>query len=185
MRFTNYLPAGCLLLAIATSPARADSCQDLREFGDTLRWAIPVTALGVTALKRDKQGAVQFGKTALLTGAGTGFFKYVGDKTRPDARTSRESFVSGHVSGATMGAAFMYTRYGKAWGIPAYALAALTAIRDIRENTRVLGGISRDLQDIKSAMGQQQVDGLPAARTRATPGQAGAPGSADRGNAAD
>lgn len=65
------------------------------------------------------------------------------------------------------------------------ALAALTAIRDIRENTRVLGEISRDLQDIKSAMGQQQVTGLPAARNRATPGQAGAPGSADRGNAAD
>ena len=127
LRFTGYFLVGCLLTSFAAAPVRADSCQDLRDFGDTLRWAIPVTALGLTALKRDKQGAVQFGKTAVLTGAATGFFKYVGDKTRPDARTSRESFVSGHVSGATMGAAFMYTRYGKAWGIPAYALAALTA----------------------------------------------------------
>ncbi len=81
----------------------------------------------MTALKRDAQGAIQFGKTAVLTGAGTGLFKAIGDKTRPDARTSRESFVSGHVSGATMGAAFIYTRYGKAWGIPAYGLAILTA----------------------------------------------------------
>ena len=115
------------MLSVLASTANAQSCQDWRDVGDTLRWAIPVSALGLTALKRDAEGAVQLIKTSVLTGAGTGFFKYVGEKTRPDANTSRESFVSGHVSGATMGAAFMYTRYGKAWGIPAYGLAMLTA----------------------------------------------------------
>jgi membrane-associated phospholipid phosphatase len=145
MRFINYLLAGCLLLAISAPPARADSCQDLRDLGDTLRWAIPVTALGLTGLKRDGQGAVQMTKTAVLTGAWTGTFKAIGDKTRPDARTSRESFVSGHVSGATMGAAFMYTRYGKAWGIPAYGLAMLTAYSRVCSSKHfaddVLGGM--------------------------------------------
>ena len=145
MRFINHLFAGCILLSFVASPARAATCQDLRDLGDTLRWAIPVTAAGLTALKRDKQGAVQFGKTAVLTGAATGFFKYVGDKTRPDARTSRESFVSGHVSGATMGAAFMYTRYGKGWGIPAYGLAILTAYSRVCAQKHfaddVLGGV--------------------------------------------
>jgi chromosome segregation ATPase len=47
------------------------------------------------------------------------------------------------------------------------ALAALTATLDIRENTRVLGEISRDLQDIKSAMEQQQVDSQPVDRGNA------------------
>ena len=64
------------------------------------------------------------------------------------------------------------------------AMAALTATRDIRENTRVLGGISSDLQEIKSAMQQQQVDGPPPAWTRDATGQAGAPGSTLRGNPA-
>lgn len=123
---SNRLALGFAILSFAGT-GHAQSCQDLRDFGDILRWAIPATALGLTGLKRDAQGAVQFSKTAVITGAGTGLFKAIGDKTRPDARTSRESFVSGHVSGATMGAAFIYTRYGKAWGIPAYGLAALTA----------------------------------------------------------
>jgi len=130
MRSNRHLPLLWLVALPAllfAGAARAQSCQDLRDLGDTLRWAIPAAALGVSGLKRDGQGAVQFAKTAVFTGAGTGFFKYVGDKTRPDARTSRESFVSGHVSGATMGAAYLYTRYGKAWGIPAYALSMLTA----------------------------------------------------------
>jgi chromosome segregation ATPase len=47
------------------------------------------------------------------------------------------------------------------------ALAALMATRDIRENTRVVGEISRDLQDIKSAMQQQQVDSQPVDRGNA------------------
>ena len=41
------------------------------------------------------------------------------------------------------------------------------ATRDIRENTRVLGDISRDLQDIKSAVQQQQVDSPPVDRANA------------------
>jgi chromosome segregation ATPase len=64
------------------------------------------------------------------------------------------------------------------------ALAALTATRDIRDNSRVLGEISRDLQDIKSAMEQQQADGPPAAGSRDMPGLGGTPGSTVGGNAA-
>ena len=46
-------------------------------------------------------------------------------------------------------------------------LAALMATRDIRENTRVLAEIRRDLQDIKSAVQQQQVDSPPVDRGNA------------------
>lgn len=107
--------------------AHAQKCQDLRDLGDTLTWAIPATALGITALKKDREGAYQWGKTAVYTGAGVGLFKEIGDKTRPDAGTSRQSFVSGHSAGGFIGASYLYTRYGKAYGIPAYGLAILTA----------------------------------------------------------
>ncbi len=114
------------LLALAGT-SHAQSCQDLRDTGDTLTWALPVAALGLTALKKDREGALQWAKTAVYTGATVGFFKEVGDKTRPDANTSRQSFVSGHSAGGFIGASYLYTRYGKGYGIPAYGLAILTA----------------------------------------------------------
>ena len=109
------------------SGAQAASCDDLRDAGDTLTWAIPVSAMALTAFKRDKRGGGQLAKTVVYTGAGAGMFKQIGDKTRPEARESRQSFVSGHSAGAFMGASYLYTRYGKGWGVPAYGLAILTA----------------------------------------------------------
>jgi len=115
-----------MLWSVSGSPAQALSCQDYRDIGDVLRYALPAAAYGMTALNRDGQGAVMYTKTLALTGAATGFFKTVGGKHRPDAGTSEQSFVSGHASAAVSGAAFIYTRYGKALGIPAYLLAGLT-----------------------------------------------------------
>ncbi len=115
------------VMALTSQPARALSCQDLRDAGDVLRYALPVWAYAMTAGYKDGRGAFQYTKTLVFTGMGTGILKTIGDKSRPRAQTSTESFVSGHVSSAMSGAAFIYTRYGKAFGIPAYLLAGLTA----------------------------------------------------------
>ena len=112
---------------LIASPARALNCQDYRDIGDVLRIALPAAAYGLTLGYWDGQGALQYTKTLAYTGAATGFFKVVGEKHRPNASTSQQSFVSGHVSAAMSGAAFIYTRYGKGWGIPAYLLAGVTA----------------------------------------------------------
>ena len=114
-------------LLVFGSTARAASCENLREVGDVLTFAIPVSAVALTTLKRDWQGAMQLGKTMVFTGASAGLFKQIGEKTRPNAGDSTQSFVSGHSAGGFMGASYMYTRYGKGWGIPAYGLAILTA----------------------------------------------------------
>lgn len=116
-----------IALAGLSSNVQAENCQELRDLGDTLTWALPVSAIALTALKRDGEGGIQLTRTMVMTGAGAGLFKRIGDKTRPDAMTSRQSFVSGHAAGAFMGASYLYTRYGKGWGIPAYGLAILTA----------------------------------------------------------
>ena len=105
----------------------SDTCLDARDHGDTLTFALPLSAMAITALKRDGEGGIQLARTMVLTGAGAGTFKAIGDKARPDANTSRQSFVSGHAAGAFMGASYIYTRYGKGWGIPAYTLAIYTA----------------------------------------------------------
>ena len=117
-----------LILLTYASTGRAASCDDLREVGDTLTFALPLSAIALTTLKGDwRQGGVQMTKTFVYTGAGAGFFKAVGDKSRPNAGGSTQSFVSGHAAGAFMGASYIYTRYGKGWGVPAYSLALLTA----------------------------------------------------------
>ena len=115
-------------LGLTMAPlAWGQSCQNLRDLGDDLTVGLPVAAMALTALKRDGEGGVQLARTMVLTGAGAGAFKAIGDKTRPDAGTGRQSFVSGHSAGGFIGASYMYTRYGKGWGIPAYGLAILTA----------------------------------------------------------
>ena len=124
-----------VIVATATLPRAAeaqiqpysDSCQDLRDAGDVLRYALPLSALALTWGYEDKEGAFQYIRQLAATGAATGTFKAIGDKTRPDANTSRQSFVSGHVSSSFSGASFIYTRYGKGWGVPAYLLAGATA----------------------------------------------------------
>lgn len=116
-----------IVVSFATTATHAQNCQDLRDLGDQLTVGLPVSAMLITALKRDGEGGKQLFKTMVYTGAGAGLFKEIGDKTRPDAGTGRQSFVSGHSAGGFIGASYLYTRYGKGWGIPAYGLAILTA----------------------------------------------------------
>jgi hypothetical protein len=115
------------LVVLATPSANAAICEDLRDFGDQMTVGLPVGAIALTALKRDGDGGVQLARTMVLAGAGAGLFKEIGGKARPDANTSRQSFVSGHAAGAFIGASYLYTRYGKGWGIPAYTAAIMTA----------------------------------------------------------
>lgn len=114
--------------AVLLAPANglAMSCQDYRDLGDDLRIALPAAAFALTALNKDKEGAYQYAKQLAFTGVGTESFKAITKKNRPDANESRVSFVSGHASAAMSGASFIYTRYGKALGIPAYGLGILT-----------------------------------------------------------
>lgn len=55
MNTRNRLLGVTLLVAVMAVPATglAQSCQDLRDAGDTLRWALPAAALGLTALNKD------------------------------------------------------------------------------------------------------------------------------------
>jgi membrane-associated phospholipid phosphatase len=129
LRLLQRLVVACFLVtaSLGASTAWATSCDDWREVGDVLRYALPAAAYGLSLGYRDGQGAYQFTKTLAYTGAAAGTFKKIGGKTRPDAGTSEQSFVSGHVASSMAGAAFIYTRYGKGWGIPAYVLAGATA----------------------------------------------------------
>jgi hypothetical protein len=121
------LLCGVVLFALTASPAQSLNCDDYRDIGDQLRYILPLSTYALALGYKDSQGAIQATKTLAYTAAASGIFKTIGDKHRPDAGTSNQSFVSGHVSAAMGSAAFIYTRYGKGWGVPAYLLAGLTA----------------------------------------------------------
>ena len=98
---------------------------DLESIGDTLQVLLPVTALGSTYVADDPEGRMMFIKgfalnTAIVQGA-----KYSVDKWRPNVE-NQNSFPSAHTADAFGGAAFIQTRYGYTYGIPAYLAAILT-----------------------------------------------------------
>lgn len=104
----------------------ACASESLQRVGDFLQYALPATGLAATAVHGDGRGAVQWFWSGATTLTFVGVGKAFGEKTRPDD-TSATSYPSGHAAWAFWGASFLDSRYGPAWGIPAYALAALTA----------------------------------------------------------
>jgi len=93
--------------------------------GDALLVALPVSALGVTLLKKDRQGTWQFTKGFVLNQAITFGLKEALNKPRPDL-SDTNAFPSGHTSTTFQSAAYIQRRFGWKYGLPSYALAAFT-----------------------------------------------------------
>jgi membrane-associated phospholipid phosphatase len=97
----------------------------IEKTGDVLQIALPVGAGATTLILKDWEGSLQFAKTFAASWATVYGLKVIISKMRP-ASENRLSHPSGHTMGAFAGAAFIDTRYGHTFGIPAYALAAFT-----------------------------------------------------------
>ena len=102
--------------------------------GDILQIAIPVSALAGTYVVDDKDGRSMLVKGFALNTVVVHTTKFSVEKWRPKGQNP-ESFPSGHTAAAFGGAAFIQTRYGYEYGIPAYALAGFVGYsRIISEN---------------------------------------------------
>jgi membrane-associated phospholipid phosphatase len=117
------LVSGVLLWvgAAVTVPA----ADDIASAGDVLQYVLPATAAGLTLLKKDGKGALEFGESAALTLGVTYGLKYAVDEKRPNGGS--HSFPSAHASISFSSAEFMRKRYGWEYGIPAYAAASFVA----------------------------------------------------------
>ncbi|NOC94559.1 phosphatase PAP2 family protein [Ruegeria sp. HKCCD6604] len=123
----------CASLSALFSPSvvSGDTTEDLEDVGDVLQLAIPLAALGITYTKDDKEGRQQLAK-----GVGTTFLtvqslKFLVEKWRPNY-SADNSFPSGHTAAAFSGAAFLQTRYGSSYGVPAYLLASFVGYTRVR-----------------------------------------------------
>ncbi|MEZ8824693.1 phosphatase PAP2 family protein [Vibrio amylolyticus] len=103
------------------------------EAGDTLQIAIPLTGLFAAWLHDDAQGAKQLLLSVGASQAIVQTTKHVVSRRRPNDSSSM-SFPSGHAAAAFSGAAFLQSRYGAAWGVPAYAAASYVALSRMHGN---------------------------------------------------
>ncbi|MEW6600251.1 MAG: phosphatase PAP2 family protein [Nitrospirota bacterium] len=87
-----------------------------------LQIVLPAAALGLTVYHVDGEGALQFGKAAVLTLGITYGLKYAVNEERPNG--GGHSFPSGHSSMSFSASEFIRKRYGWKYGIPAYAAAS-------------------------------------------------------------
>lgn len=97
----------------------------IEKSGDALLLLIPSLAFGTTIYHDDKEGSIQFLKSATTNAAVTYALKYSIDKTRPNGEDDH-SFPSGHTSAVFQGASFIHRRYGLTYGLLAYAGAIYT-----------------------------------------------------------
>lgn len=86
--------------------------------------ALPAVAGAYSFTIGDKEGLKELGLSCLVTAHATTLLKYSVSRTRPNGEDDM-SFPSGHASSAFMGASYLHHRYGLAWGVPMYGIAAV------------------------------------------------------------
>ena len=146
MKFPRHTaPAACYLGLLMNGSIAYASDQDIVDAGDALQYLLPASAYLGTTIARDKEGAIMYTKSLITQGVVVAAGKEIARKFRPSG-TSTKSYPSGHTAAAFSGASFLYTRYGRAYGIPAYALAAFTGysrvVADAHHVDDVLSGMS-------------------------------------------
>ena len=114
----RFLIAGLVSLSLVT-PALASGVEDA---GTITAVALPLTAAGITFLKKDWNGSAQLMLDTGLT-VGTAFaLKQVIREQRPD-KSDFKSFPSDTSALAFAPAQFLWDRYGWEYGVPAYLAA--------------------------------------------------------------
>ena len=122
MKLKTSLISAAILSAFSTTALAEETYVQI---GDYTQVLLPLGGLGVSLAKGDTAGSWQLTKSFATTMIFTHGIKFAVDKRRPNF-TTNNSFPSGHTAAAFSGASFFQTRYGSAWGVPAYALAAYT-----------------------------------------------------------
>ncbi|WP_261857916.1 phosphatase PAP2 family protein [Photobacterium sanguinicancri] len=113
---------------------------DIVEAGDMLQILLPAAGLFAAWMYDDAEGAKQLVYATASTQAIVQGMKYTVGRKRPND-SNWHSFPSGHTSAAFSGAAFLQSRYGAAWGIPAYAGATFVGLSRIHGNRHYAGDV--------------------------------------------
>lgn len=115
------------LAGLASDPAIAAGDKNLRNAGNILLVALPVTAVGVSlAHDGDWKGLGQFALAAGLTVGSAYALRSAVRVQRPD-HSDMNSFSPPDVALADASASYLWVRYGWKYGVPAYAARFLVS----------------------------------------------------------
>jgi membrane-associated phospholipid phosphatase len=129
----------CILFQSSQAEA-SDRDEKIIEAGDWLQILLPVTALGVTAVKKDWTGTKQLFYTSLASIGTVYVVKYTVARTRPD-ESEATSFPSGHTAGAFLGPTFIHRRYGWKYSVPFYFLAGFVGMSRVYADKHWAGDV--------------------------------------------
>lgn len=121
-RLTPLFRVLLVLVFVFSGIPSASGGDTVEQTGNILQYILATSALGVTAINHDGDGAVQFGKSLALSLGVTTALKYSINEKRPDG--GDHSFPSWHTSFSFTSAEFMRKRYGMGYGLPAYVAAS-------------------------------------------------------------
>lgn len=97
------------------------SQQIVEDIGHGIQIGLPLSALGLTILEKDKKGAIQLLTSFTVQTATVLSVKRIVNRKRPNGKNY--SFPSGHTAVSFMSSTFIWKRYGWEYGIPATVLA--------------------------------------------------------------
>ena len=126
---SQWTTAG-LALGLGIYLSTADTT-DIRDLGDVTQFIPGAFGLAGAFATGDREGVRQFAYAGGTTFAAIHGLKQLGGKERPDGSDDL-SFPSGHTAASTMGAAYVWRRYGAKWGAPMSVFAAYTGISRVR-----------------------------------------------------
>lgn len=116
-----------------TNAITSNTDDDYVVAGDYIQVALPLTGLFAAWLHDDAEGAKQLTYSLATTIGIVQAGKYVVGRVRPNS-SNTASFPSGHTAAAFSGAAFLQSRYGAKWGLPAYAAASFVGASRVHGN---------------------------------------------------
>ncbi|OAN17671.1 hypothetical protein A3K86_01750 [Photobacterium jeanii] len=94
--------------------------------GDVLQIMVPAAGLFAAWMHDDWEGAKQVTYSTIASATIVEGLKKTTKRARPN-EGGDNSFPSGHTAAAFSGAAFLQSRYGSMWGVPAYGAATFVA----------------------------------------------------------
>lgn len=96
--------------------------QGIEDMGHYTQIGLPITAIGISLIKGDKKGSIQFLKSFALETLFVIGLKRGINRTRPNGKPY--SFPSGHTAISFMSSTYLWKRYGWEYGLPSTVLAA-------------------------------------------------------------
>ena len=112
--------------AIASNQINSSVQDDIVVAGDVLQIMVPAAGLFAAWMHDDWEGAKQVAYSTIVSATIVEGLKKSTERQRPN-ELGTSSFPSGHTAAAFSGAAFLQSRYGSTWGIPAYVAATFVA----------------------------------------------------------